>query len=113
MVSVLNHLGIFQRYEWIIYDGFLSQVRDRIPPPEDIAIILIDDASLQAMDPLVGRFPWPRSIYADLLEYLARGDPKAILFDLLFVERQTSTERPSLQAEGNDSRLILFPGKAR
>lgn len=106
LVSVLNHLGLFQRYEWIIYDGFLSQIRDQTPAPKDIAIILIDDASLQAMDPVVGRFPWPRSIYADLLEYLSMGSPKAILFDLLFVERQTSIETPSLQAEENDTRLI-------
>jgi len=53
---------------------------------DQIVIIDIDDDSLQAMAPLVGKWPWPRSVHAELLEYLLPLEPQAVIFDLLFSE---------------------------
>jgi adenylate cyclase len=105
VVIALKSTGALQRLEWISYDHRVSVLRDDTAPPEDIAVILIDEASLQAMNPLFGRFPWPRSVYADLMEFLAFGDPRAVVFDILFTEN----ERDAPQSTGlsvHDQRLI-------
>jgi CHASE2 domain-containing sensor protein/signal transduction histidine kinase len=52
------------------------------PRPNDVVIISIDDDSIQAL----GRWPWPRSVHATLIDKLNTAPPKAILLDLLLSE---------------------------
>lgn len=54
---------------------------------DDIVIIDVDDASLGAMANVVGRWPWPRSVHAELLEAILAQQPKAVVFDILFSEK--------------------------
>ena len=42
------------------------------------------------MEPLVGRWPWPRLVHASLIDYLAAGGAKAVLYDVLFAEADRS-----------------------
>ncbi|OPX56925.1 adenylate cyclase [Oceanospirillum multiglobuliferum] len=90
LMTILHFLGGGQRLEWITYDHRYKVFRADKKAHDDIAIILIDESSLQAMAPLVGRFPWPRTVYTDLLEFLNYAEPKAILFDILFTEHQNA-----------------------
>src|SRR5690606_7627027 len=50
-----------------------------------------DDDSIKRMEPLVGRWPWPRLVHATLIDYLASGGAKAILYDVLFAEADRRT----------------------
>jgi len=54
----------------------------------DISIVVIDvdQASMQAMVPVAGKWPWPRSVHAELLEALLQQEPRAVVFDLFFSE---------------------------
>lgn len=56
-----------------------------------IVLVQIDDDSLKRMEPLVGRWPWPRLVHATLIDYLAAGGAKAILYDVLFAEADRRT----------------------
>lgn len=38
------------------------------------------------MEKEAGRWPWPRVVYADLVEGLAAQKPRALVFDILFTE---------------------------
>ena len=103
--TLLYNRGVFERNEWIIHDWLLQQHRQETSAHDDVAVILIDEASLQAMDPIVGQWPWPRSIFADVIDYLSLGNPRAILFDILFSE----TGKSLGQGQNNsseDERLI-------
>ena len=52
-------------------------------PSDAVAIIAIDDASLEAY----GRFSeWPRSLYADLIERLASSHARVVALDILLAE---------------------------
>jgi adenylate cyclase len=53
-------------------------------PAEEIIVIDIDDASLKAMADMAGRWPWPRSVHAELVQALAPAE--AVVFDILFTE---------------------------
>jgi len=50
----------------------------------DIVIVDIDESTLERMAPLYGRYPWPRSVHAELVEGMAAQGPRAIVFDVLF-----------------------------
>ena len=52
----------------------------------DIVIIDIDDYSLQALAPTLGRWPWPRATHAELVEWLTRQQVQATAFDIWFSE---------------------------
>ncbi len=84
----LHQSGLFDRLERMSYDARLAWLRERTPLPDEVAVILIDDASLQAMEGITGRWPWPRAIYAELLEFFSLAPPQALVFDILFSERQ-------------------------
>ncbi|GAB2720293.1 CHASE2 domain-containing protein [Comamonas sediminis] len=63
-------------------------------PRDDIVIVAIDDASLQS----VGRWPWRRSVHAQLIDRIAAQHPKALGVDVLFSE-------PDLQHPEDDVQL--------
>jgi adenylate cyclase len=54
---------------------------------KDILVVTIDEDSVRRLEPLVGRWPWPRMIHASLIDYLTRGPAKLIAYDVLFTER--------------------------
>jgi len=54
----------------------------------EVVVVLIDESSLQAMEPLVGRWPWPRSLHGELIDFLTQAEARAVLFDILFTEPQ-------------------------
>ncbi len=67
-----------------------EQVLDRFivsnPPPTDIVIIKIDEASLAAL----GQWPWSRSYHAELLSHLREA--RVVGFDILFSEAASDRE---------------------
>lgn len=57
----------------------------RVPDADpDVVIVNIDERSLAKFSDAVGRWPWPRSIHAELIEALEKQHPRAIVFDVLF-----------------------------
>jgi len=53
----------------------------------EIVLLDISEQSLGRLEPVFGRWPWPRSAHAEVVEYLARDGAKAVAFDILFPER--------------------------
>jgi adenylate cyclase len=68
-------------------DLFVRQQAQSLLPDADIVIVDIDDASLARMQDSAGSWPWPRAVHGDLVRGIARQKPKAIVFDILFSER--------------------------
>ena len=95
---IAYHYGLFIRAENMIYDAKVKLYRTKAVPPRNVKVILVDDASIKALEPVAGRWPWPRAIWADLLEFLSvYGGAKAVLFDILFTQRYD---------EANDQALV-------
>src|SRR5215510_987400 len=61
---------------------WLLRGRGKLPPPTEIAIIAIDEASIARL----GRFPWPRALMARGLERISAARPKVIALDVLYSE---------------------------
>lgn len=58
---------------------------DRAHP--DIVIVEIDESSLRRLEPVVGRWPWPRLVHAAMVDYLARGPAAVVAYDIAFLDR--------------------------
>lgn len=82
------------------------------PVDPGVVVINVDDPSLLALqqDMHVG-WPLPRSLYAQLVEGLLRQNPKAIVFDIYFVD--PDTQRPDddkyLIDVATSSDKVFFP----
>jgi len=63
------------------------------PPDPDVILVAIDERSLEAMAPEFGRYPWPRSVHAQLTEQLARFGARAIVFDIMFTDADVGREQ--------------------
>lgn len=80
LATTIQMTQVLSRLDYLLYDlgqkAFFSQ------PPSDIVIIAIDEASLAQL----GRWPWSRSVHADLLKRLNSAKPLAIGLDIIFSE---------------------------
>src|SRR6185503_11904608 len=75
-------------FENRLLDSFVKAHATALAPDPDIVLVDIDESSLARMEQGdAGRWPWPRVVYADLIEGLAAQKPRAIVFDMMFVER--------------------------
>jgi CHASE2 domain-containing sensor protein len=50
----------------------------------DIVVLNIDEASLAALAPQYGRWPWPRAVLAEVAAKLEQLGARAVVFDILF-----------------------------
>ena len=68
-------------------DLFVRHQAEHLQPDPDIVIVDIDDASLAKMQDVAGKWPWPRSVHGELVRGIERQHPAAIVFDILFSEK--------------------------
>jgi CHASE2 domain-containing sensor protein len=94
-----NQWSLPQRLEGQLLD-LRFQLRGAEKPRQDIALVLVDESSLQRY----GRWPINRTIFADLVDHLATDKAAAIAFDFLFSEPE-----PALPADVR-SALATLPG---
>lgn len=69
-----------------LLDAFVKRQAASVAPDPDVVLVTIDERSLVKMEDIAGRFPWPRAVYATLIDGLAPQRPRAIVFDILFSE---------------------------
>ncbi|MDY6854554.1 MAG: adenylate/guanylate cyclase domain-containing protein [Thermodesulfobacteriota bacterium] len=81
-----KQIGFIDSFEARTYDMRQKTLRHSIEPNKDIAIIAIDDKSVAEL----GRFPWSRKYFADLIDYASQAKTKAIFLDVIFSEDQSS-----------------------
>ena len=88
---LLVQQGWLWRLDLFIYDVQLKLWHR--PPPDDIVIITIDDASFDKL----GDFPWPASYYTRLLTNLAKDNPRAVSFYFPLPLSDTITQKPETE----------------
>ncbi len=86
--------GFLEQLEWKLLDARF-RLRGPVAPPPKIAIVAIDDASVAA----IGRWPWPRTTIAALVEkLLGNYHARALAFDIVFSEPQRNPFAEALRA---------------
>jgi adenylate cyclase len=68
-------------------------IRGDQQPREDIALVLIDDVTSRELDV---RFPFPRSLHADVIDAVSRDGAKTIAYDVEFLQQTKIAEDNAL-----------------
>jgi adenylate cyclase len=88
LVSCLAAIAPIARdFEARTYDWRLRSVARPVNARADIALVLINESSLRALEPQFGGWPWPRFLHAGVVDFLARSHARLIAYDVLFTDR--------------------------
>lgn len=77
----LVKLGFLEGFDYKIYD-LCAKIRKHQKQSEKIVLVTIDDQSIM----VIGRWPWPRSYIAEIIEKISTSKPKVIGLNILFTE---------------------------
>jgi diguanylate cyclase (GGDEF)-like protein len=81
VIIPMVYLGFLQTIEFWSYNSF-THWRGNRPWDERVIIIAIDDKSLSE----IGRFPWTRNLYVQLIQKLEQTEASIVGFDILWSE---------------------------
>ncbi len=84
-------LGLFEAAHYKLYDLALP-ARGNFQPPPEVVIVAVDDVAVATL----GRWPWPRTRIAELIDRLSQAGARVIAVDAVFLPA------PTEQASGND-----------
>ncbi len=79
----ITNSQFIEKLEFANYDFAINQLARE--PEQNIAVIAIDDQSIENL----GRWPWPRSLQAEMIEKLSRSGARVIGNSILLSEAQT------------------------
>lgn len=78
--------GSLKNFEFKVYD-LLSKHLSPSDKSDNICLIYIDQFSIEELNKQGITWPWPRQIYAPVIEYLSEAD--AVFIDILFTENSS------------------------
>lgn len=95
MERILSLTSVFKKLELITFD-IRSKIATDIGPfnnqfkhaDKKIVLVAIDDYSRKEIanhaELGIGSFPWDRDIWAGIVDFIEKGEPKVVLFDIIF-----------------------------
>jgi adenylate cyclase len=87
---LLGLLEVFRPLEWKSWDARLQLLADPPSASRDIVLLAVDQYSLDVFEKEQGLgWPWPRQIYAEVIDFLKAGGAKAVFFDIMMTEGST------------------------
>jgi len=84
LACLLHFLGWFQAAERLAYDLRVRLLSNQTAAHPDIVIIEINESSFARMQQSVGSWPWPRSLFAAVLQHCHQA--RSVTLDILFSE---------------------------
>jgi adenylate cyclase len=83
----LGRVPLGRAIEWTLYDVRMRHTVEPAGAPRPLVMVEIDEQTLREMEPIVGRWPWPRAVHGMLIDYLARAPARLVVYDVLFIDR--------------------------
>lgn len=100
-LTLLQSFGYWRSFEARLQDKLI----EKKTPPSDIVIIGIDDASISAL----GRWPWSRTLHAEMLDLLTEAGAEVVGYDITFSEASTETDDAALEAALRRAPKVVLP----
>jgi adenylate cyclase len=85
VMMAVAHLLIMERAEWFAFDRLTQWTVHTRPLDPSLAIVAVDDKSIQELGAKGWTWPWPRGAYADMIAFLRASGAREIWIDLTFV----------------------------
>ncbi len=105
-VVVLYYMqtGFLEGFEARTYDMRFKAMRGPVEHNRDIVIIAIDDRSVAEL----GRFPWSREFFRELIDFASKAGAKAVLLDVFFPEEESTEVDGRLASSIRNSGIITL-----
>ncbi len=72
-----------------LWAGDLQMRMTAAPQPGDQAIVVaIDEASLESLRPIAGQWPFDRTVFARVTDFLSSAGARAVVYDVLFADER-------------------------
>ena len=114
LALAIGRLEFVRTVELKTYDLRMRLTADPARAHPGIVLVAIDEDSLRRLEPVVGRWPWPRLVHAELLNFLSRAPAKVVAYDVLFTEQDRRTiELEGEEVTGAESDAALAEATAR
>ena len=85
MAAALDFSGLLVPYSLKTMDLMFRRLP--LPPASpNVALIAIDQADIDFFKDQGVGWPWPRELYAPIIDFCRRGGAKALIFDMLYTE---------------------------
>ncbi|MCY6371731.1 CHASE2 domain-containing protein [Clostridium ganghwense] len=104
LVAITGFAGLFDGIENNVRDS-VFQYKERNVDLENIVIVGIDDRSLNK----IGRWPWDRSVHAELIEKLTEGEAVVIGVDVILSETSKKESDDVLVKVVKNVGNVVFP----
>ena len=78
--------SLLESYELRTYDQLCRFKANYSSSPQEIVLVAVDQGSLEAARSQGINWPWPRQMYAPILQFCAAAGARAVVFDILFTE---------------------------
>jgi adenylate cyclase len=86
LALILAHIPFTHTIELKTLDARFRRFAVPQAARSDIVLIVVDEESVQRLQTILGRWPWPRVAYVWLLDFLRAGGARTVAFDILFAE---------------------------
>lgn len=109
LVLAWAKLGGLDEIDLRLYDWSLRRLADPASVNHDIVLIEINDASIRDYADAVGRWPWPRVLQSNLIDFLQRAPARVIAYDIQLTEKSRGTFKfgdDQWTAEESDAAMV-------
>ncbi len=97
------------RSDWVVFDKFTQLTPSLRPLDPSLAIVAIDDYSIDLLDKSNWSWPWPRGAYADMIAYLKMAGAREIWIDMvLYTKDSDSLQDDELRAVAMAAQNVHF-----
>jgi adenylate cyclase len=110
--AILSLSASFFGAEWWLFDRYSRQLARSRPADPRVVLVTVSEKSVEHLAEVYGRPPYPREVWALVVDELKRSGAAVIAFDILFgEENQASPEGDRAFAASLEGAPVILAGK--
>jgi signal transduction histidine kinase/CheY-like chemotaxis protein len=91
LAALFSQSALFARLSWWVDDALQRRFAVELPLHR-VAVVDVDEASLQRLQSRLGAWPYPRDAYARAHRFLVASGARVVAYDILFAESRAGDE---------------------
>jgi len=91
LAALFSQTTLFARLSWWVDDALQRRMAVELPF-DRVAVVDVDEASLQRLQPRLGAWPYARDVYARAHGFLAASGARVVAYDILFSESRAGDD---------------------
>jgi signal transduction histidine kinase len=85
LAALVSQTNLFPRLTWWVDDALQRRLAVALPL-DHVAVVDVDEASMQQLQPRIGAWPYPRDVFAKAHRFLVGSGARVVAYDIVFAE---------------------------